>query len=70
VHHAGGEAELVSQIEPLRQILSGTRSILYFNSAGNAGVTRGIITATAGLISGSFSARPSSGGMTGKDCGG
>jgi hypothetical protein len=45
-----GALKLVSQIEPLRQILSGTRSILYFNSAGNAGLTRGIITATAGLI--------------------
>jgi YhgE/Pip-like protein len=45
-----GPLKLVSQIEPLRQILSGTRSILYFNSAGNAGLTRGIITATAGLI--------------------
>jgi hypothetical protein len=45
-----GALKLASQIEPLRQILSGTRSILYFNSAGNAGLTRGIITATAGLI--------------------
>ena len=45
-----GALKLVSQIEPLRQILSGTRSILYFNSAANAGLTRGIITATAGLI--------------------
>ena len=45
-----GALKLVSQIEPLRQILSGTRSILYFNSAGDAGLTRGIITATAGLI--------------------
>lgn len=42
--------KLVSQIEPLRQILAGTRSILYFNAAGNAGLTRGLITATAGLI--------------------
>jgi YhgE/Pip-like protein len=45
-----GALKALSQIEPLRQILSGTRSILYFNSAGNAGLTRGIITATAGLI--------------------
>jgi hypothetical protein len=45
-----GYLKVVSQIEPLRQILSGTRSILYFNSAGNAGLTRGIITATVGLI--------------------
>ena len=45
-----GALKLVSQIEPFRQILSGTRSILYFNAAGDAGLTRGIITATAGLI--------------------
>ena len=42
--------KLVSQIEPLRQILAGTRSILYFNAGGSAGLTRGLITATAGLI--------------------
>jgi YhgE/Pip-like protein len=42
--------KLVSQIEPLRQILSGTRAILYFGAAGNAGLTRGIVTAAAGLI--------------------
>jgi YhgE/Pip-like protein len=45
-----GPLKLVSQIEPLRQILAGTRSILYFNAAGNAGLTRGLIAATAGLI--------------------
>ena len=45
-----GALKLVSQIEPLRQILAGTRSILYFNAAGNAGLTRGLIAATAGLI--------------------
>jgi YhgE/Pip-like protein len=42
--------KLVSEIEPLRQILSGTRSILYFGAAGNAGLTLGIIAATAGLL--------------------
>lgn len=45
-----GALRLVSQIEPLRQILAGTRSILYFNAAGNAGLARGIIAAAAGLI--------------------
>ncbi len=45
-----GSLKVVSEIEPLRQILAGTRSILYFNAAGNAGLTRGLITATAGLI--------------------
>jgi YhgE/Pip-like protein len=42
--------KLVSEIEPLRQILAGTRSILYFNANGPAGLTRGFTTATAGLI--------------------
>ena len=41
---------LISEIEPLRQILAGTRSILYFNAAGDAGLTRGLITASAGLL--------------------
>lgn len=45
-----GPLKLVSEIEPLRQILAGTRSILYFNAAGDAGLTRGFIAATAGLI--------------------
>lgn len=45
-----GALKVVSQIEPLRQILAGTRSILYFNADGSAGLTRGLITATAGLI--------------------
>jgi hypothetical protein len=45
-----GPLKLVSEIEPLRQILAGVRSILYFNSGGSAGLTRGLITATAGLI--------------------
>jgi len=45
-----GPLKLVSQIEPLRQILAGTRSILYFNAAGDAGLTRGLIAATAGLV--------------------
>ena len=38
------------QEERARQILSGTRAILYFGAAGNAGLTRGIIAAAAGLI--------------------
>ena len=45
-----GPFKLVSEIEPLRQILAGTRSILYFNAAGNAGLTRGLIAASAGLL--------------------
>lgn len=45
-----GPLKVLSEIEPLRQILSGTRAILYFGSAGDAGLTRGVITASAGLI--------------------
>jgi hypothetical protein len=45
-----GALKLVSQIEPLRQILAGTRSILYFNASGDAGLTRGVVAATGGLI--------------------
>jgi YhgE/Pip-like protein len=45
-----GPLRAVSEVEPLRQILSGTRAILYFDSAGDAGLTRGFITASAGLI--------------------
>jgi hypothetical protein len=45
-----GPFRLVSQVEPLRQILDGTRSILYFGSSGPAGLTRGIVFASVGLI--------------------
>ena len=49
--------KVASQIDPLRQILAGTRSILYFGAGGDAGLTRGLIAAAAGLIcSGSRSA--------------
>jgi hypothetical protein len=40
----------LSYIDPLRQILSGTRSILYFNAQGVAGLTRGTVAASAGLV--------------------
>jgi Protein of unknown function (DUF3533) len=45
-----GFLKLLSEIEPLRQILAGVRSILYFGAAGDAGLTRGIVTAGVGLI--------------------
>jgi hypothetical protein len=45
-----GPLKLASQFEPLRPILDGVRSNLYFNAAGNAGLTRGLIAATAGLL--------------------
>jgi YhgE/Pip-like protein len=40
----------LSQVEPLRQILSGTRAILYFDAQANAGLTRGVAAAGAGLL--------------------
>jgi len=45
-----GFLKLLSEIEPLRQILDGVRSILYFGASGEAGLTRGIVTAGVGLI--------------------
>ena len=39
-----------ASFEPLRQILDGTRSILYFNSSGAAGLTRGFVLTGFGLI--------------------
>ncbi len=36
--------------EPLRQILDGVRSILYFDATGAAGLTRGFIMTTIGLL--------------------
>jgi YhgE/Pip-like protein len=40
----------LAQVEPLRQILSGTRAILYFNARGDAGLARSVIAAAAGLV--------------------
>ena len=40
----------VANFEPLRQVLDGVRAILYFNAAGNAGLTRGLVLTAAGLI--------------------
>jgi uncharacterized phage infection (PIP) family protein YhgE len=40
----------LSEIEPMRQILAGARSILYFNAQADAGLTRAITAATAGLV--------------------
>ncbi len=45
-----GFLKIVSEIEPLRQILAGTRAILYFGAAGDAGLARGVVAAGAGLI--------------------
>jgi len=40
----------LSYAEPLRQVLAGTRSILYFDAQGVAGLTRGTVAASAGLL--------------------
>jgi YhgE/Pip-like protein len=40
----------LSYVEPLRQVLAGTRSILYFDARGVAGLTRGTVAASAGLL--------------------
>jgi YhgE/Pip-like protein len=45
-----GFLRTLSYVEPLRQVLAGTRSILYFNAQGVAGLTRGIVAAAAGLV--------------------
>ncbi len=45
-----GFLKLVSQIEPLRQILVGDRAILYFGAAADAGLTRGMVAAAAWLV--------------------
>ena len=45
-----GFLRTLSYVEPLRQVLEGTRSILYFNAQGVAGLTRGTVAAAAGLV--------------------
>jgi Protein of unknown function (DUF3533) len=45
-----GFLRLLSYAEPLRQVLAGTRSILYFDAQGVAGLTRGTVAAAAGLL--------------------
>jgi YhgE/Pip-like protein len=44
-----GFLRTLSYVEPLRQVLAGIRSILYFNAQGVAGLTRGTVAAAAGL---------------------
>jgi Protein of unknown function (DUF3533) len=41
---------LLSYFEPLRQVLAGTRSILYFGAQAGAGLARGTVFAAVGLI--------------------
>ena len=45
-----GFPRLLSYFEPLRQVLAGTRSILYFGAAGAAGLTQGTVFAAVGLV--------------------
>jgi YhgE/Pip-like protein len=45
-----GVLRTLSNIEPLRQVLAGTRSIMYFDAQGDAGLTRGTLAAALGLL--------------------
>jgi YhgE/Pip-like protein len=45
-----GFYRFVANFEPLRQILGGVRSILYFNSVAGAGLSRGFTLTTIGLV--------------------
>ncbi len=45
-----GFYKFVANFEPLRQILSGVRAILYFNSALDAGLGRALILTSIGLV--------------------
>jgi YhgE/Pip-like protein len=39
-----------ASFEPLRQVLSGVRAILYFNAQGDAGLTRGLVLTGIALV--------------------
>lgn len=45
-----GFLHALSYLEPFRQVLSGTRSIMYFGAQGVAGLTRGTVAASSGLV--------------------
>jgi YhgE/Pip-like protein len=45
-----GVLRTLSYVEPLRQVLAGTRSILYFRAQADAGLTRGTLAASLGLL--------------------
>jgi YhgE/Pip-like protein len=44
-----GILKFLAEFEPLRQIVGGTRSILYFGARGAAGLTRAFVLTAAGL---------------------
>jgi ABC-type multidrug transport system permease subunit len=46
----GGFFRFLSNFEPLRQILDGTRAILYFDGRGAAGLTRAWVASGIGLV--------------------
>ena len=45
-----GVLKLLAEIEPLRQIVGGTRAILYYNAQADAGLARAFTTAALGLL--------------------
>jgi YhgE/Pip-like protein len=45
-----GFFRFIASFEPLRQILDGTRAILYFNGRGDAGLTRAWVASGIGLV--------------------
>ena len=45
-----GVLRWLAEIEPLRQILAGTRAILYFDAQADAGLARAVTAAALGLV--------------------
>jgi len=45
-----GPLRVISPVDPLREILAGTRSILYFNARADTGLTGGVVAAALGLV--------------------
>jgi len=45
-----GPLRVISPVDPLREILNGVRSIMYFNAQADAGLTSGVLAAGLGLL--------------------
>ena len=45
-----GFERFVASFEPLRQILGAVRAVIYFNGAGDAGLYRGLLLTSIGLL--------------------
>jgi YhgE/Pip-like protein len=45
-----GVLQPLAEVEPLRQILSGTRAILYFDAQADAGLARAVTAASLGMV--------------------